>query len=77
MWGPWHIPAVTATDESATTMDLLSTFIAMAGAALPADRELDGRNISALMRGDEGAISTHEAFFYYRETHLDAVRSGP
>ena len=58
-------------------MDLLPTFIAMAGAELPADRELDGRNISALMRGDEGAISPHEAFFYYRETHLDAVRSGP
>ena len=77
MWGPGHIPAGTATDEIATTMDLLPTFIAMAGAELPTDRELDGRNISALMRGDEGAISPHEAFFYYRETHLDAVRSGP
>ena len=29
------------------------------------------------MRGDPGAASPHEAFYYYRETHLDAVRSGP
>ena len=77
MWGPSRIPAGTETAEVATTMDLLPTFIAMAGAELPADRTLDGRDISALMLGEPGAASPHEAFFYYRETHLDAVRSGP
>ena len=58
-------------------MDLLPTFIALAGAELPADRVIDGRDISALMRGEPGATSPHEAFYYYRETRLDAVRSGP
>ncbi len=28
------------------------------------------------LRGEEGAASPHEAFYYYTETHLDAVRSG-
>ncbi len=77
MWGPGYIPAGTETSEIATTMDLLPTFIAMAGADLPADRTLDGRDISSLMLGDPGATSPHEAFYYYQETHLDAVRSGP
>ncbi len=77
MWGPGNIPAGTETAEIATNMDLLPTFIKMAGAELPADLTLDGRDIASLMRGEPGAKSPHEAFYYYRETHLDAVRSGP
>ena len=77
MWGPGFIPGGTETAEIATTMDLLPTFIRMAGAQLPADRTLDGRDIGPLMRAEPGASSPHEAFYYYRETHLDAVRSGP
>ena len=77
MWAPGYVPAGTESAEVATTMDLLPTFIQMAGAELPADRTLDGRDIGPLMRGEPGAKSPHEAFYYYRETHLDAVRSGP
>ncbi len=77
MWGPGRVPAGTESAEITTTMDLLPTFIAMAGAELPADRTIDGRDISPLMHGSPGAASPHEAFYYYRETHLDAVRSGP
>ncbi len=77
MWGPGYIPAGSETAEVASTMDLLPTFINMAGADLPADRILDGRDIAPLMLGEPGAKSPHEAFYYYRETHLDAVRSGP
>ena len=76
-WGPGLIPAGRVTAEIATTMDLLPTFIAMAGASLPADRTLDGRDLSPLLLGEPGAMSPHEAFYYYTETHLDAVRSGP
>lgn len=76
VWGPGYIPAGKVTGEIAMTMDLLPTFIKMAGAELPADRTLDGRDISALMTGEEGAKSPHEAYYYYAETHLDAVRSG-
>ncbi len=76
MWGPGYVPAGSETGEVASTMDLLPTFIAMAGAALPADRTLDGRDISPIVLGEPGAKSPHEAFYYYRETHLHAVRSG-
>ena len=77
MWGPGYIPAGTETSEIAMTMDLLPTFIAMAGAKLPDDRTLDGRDISSLMLGEVSATSPHEAIYYYQETHLDAIRSGP
>ena len=76
MWGPGFIPAGKVSSEIATTMDLLPTFIRMAGAELPEDLVLDGRDIGPLMRAETGAKSPHEAFYYYRETHLDAVRSG-
>ena len=77
MWGPGYIPAGSETSEVASTMDLLPTFIKLAGAKLPSDRTLDGRDISPLILGEPGAKSPHEAFYYYRETRLDAVRSGP
>ena len=74
MWGPGYIPAGAVNSEVASTMDLLPTFIQMAGAELPPDRTLDGRDISALMLGEAGAASPHEAIYYYTETHLQAVR---
>ena len=77
MWGPGFIPAGTESREIASTMDLLPTFIELAGGQLPSDRTIDGKDISPLMFGEAGAQSPHEAFYYYRETHLDAVRSGP
>ena len=76
VWGPGYVPGGRVSGEVATTMDLLPTFISMAGADLPADRTLDGRDISPLLTGEPGAASPHEAIYYYRETHLDAVRSG-
>ena len=77
IWGPGYIPAGAVTGEIATNMDLLPTFIGMAGAELPQDRTIDGRDISPILLGEDGATSPHEAFYYYRETRLDAVRSGP
>ena len=76
VWGPGYVPGGRVTGEVATTMDLLPTFIKLGGAELPSDRTLDGRDISPLMLGEPGAKSPHEAFYYYTETHLDAVRSG-
>ena len=76
VWWPGFVPAMSVTDEVATTMDLLPTFAKLSGAALPSDRILDGRDISSLLLGREGAKSPHEAFYYYREQELQAVRSG-
>ncbi|KPK43606.1 MAG: hypothetical protein AMK72_13065 [Planctomycetes bacterium SM23_25] len=72
---PGTIPAAAVCSETALTMDLLPTFAKLAGADLPAGYALNGKDISALMTRP-GAKTPHDAFFYYRGTTLDAVRSG-
>ena len=57
-------------------MDLLPTFIKLADAKLPKDRVIDGRDISGLMTAGPGAKSPYNAFYYYMESELEAVRSG-
>lgn len=77
MWGPGRIPAGTVCEELATTMDLLPTFAALAGAELQADRPIDGKDISGLVLGEAGARSPHEWFYgYHGSGQLRAVRSG-
>lgn len=75
-WWPGTIPAGSASDEVASTIDLLPTFASLAGGAVPADRALDGRDISDVLLARTGAKSPHEAFFYYEEHEIQAVRSG-
>jgi arylsulfatase A-like enzyme len=73
---PGQIPAGAICRELAATMDLLPTFARLAGAELPRDRIIDGRDIWPLMSGQPGAKTPHEAYFYYWGKHLQAVRSG-
>jgi arylsulfatase A-like enzyme len=74
---PGKIPAGAVCSEVATTMDILPTVATLAGAQPPSDRIIDGRNIWPLMQGVPDAKSPHEAFYYYRDDRLQAVRSGP
>jgi len=73
---PGKIPAGTTCDELATTMDILPTLAKLVGAWLQPDRIIDGKDIWPLMSGQQGAKSPHEAFYYYRDDRLQAVRSG-
>ena len=73
---PGRIPKGRVCSEFATTMDLLPTLAALAGASLPADRIIDGKDVWPLTAGQTGAKSSHEAFYYYWDRHLQAVRSG-
>ena len=75
-WWPGTIPPQTASDEVTSTMDLLPTFAALAGARVPSDRILDGRDIAPILLGEPGAKSPHQAFYYYSGPNLRAVRSG-
>ncbi len=75
-WCPGLVPKGTVCDELASAMDLLPTFAKLSDAKLPNDRILDGKDVSPLLRGDDGAKSPHEAFFYRRGLELYAVRSG-
>lgn len=73
---PGRIPAGTACDEPAMTIDLFPTLAKFAGATLP-ERKIDGRDIGALLTGVDGARSPQEAYFFYWGQALEAVRSGP
>ncbi len=58
---PGKIPAGKANDELMTTMDLLPTFAKLAGAEIPHDRVIDGKDIGPTLTGQ--ARTPHEAFF--------------
>ncbi|WP_442506772.1 sulfatase family protein [Novipirellula sp. SH528] len=73
---PGKVPAGTTCDEVASTMDLLPTFARLAGTTAPTDRVIDGHDIRDLIHGVAGAKSPTDAFFFYRRTRLEAVRSG-
>ncbi len=71
------IPAGAVNDAVCSTMDLLPTFAALAGAFLPAQK-IDGHDISALVR-DAGRLQSpwdDAGFCYYRLEQLQAVRAG-
>lgn len=73
---PGHIPAGTATDQPAMTIDLLPTIAHLIGADLP-PHKIDGRNIWPLIAGERDAKSPQEAYlFYYNANDLLAVRQG-
>jgi len=71
---PGKIPAGTTNAELMTAMDLLPTFAKLAGAPIPSDRVIDGKDIWPVLAHKQK--SPHEAFFYHRGETLLAVRSG-
>ncbi|MCS1412148.1 MAG: Arylsulfatase [Verrucomicrobia subdivision 3 bacterium] len=74
-WWPGKVvPAVQM--EMGAAMDLLPTFCSLAGVQPPADRTLDGYDLSPLLFGatDKGPRDT---VFYWRSAELYAVRQGP
>jgi arylsulfatase A-like enzyme len=76
MWQPGTVPPGTVCEEIATTMDVLPTFAAMAGAVLPTDRTIDGHNITPLVIGQPDAVTPYEYLLYYFGNELHGVRSG-
>jgi len=76
-WWPGKIPAGTETDAVTGMMDVLPTFVKLAGASPPTDRKLDGADIWPILAGQPDAESAHDVFYYYRGLKLQAVRSGP
>lgn len=75
-WQPGAVPAGTSCDELASTMDLFPTFTALSGGSLPADRRIDGYDISNLLFGPTGEASPRGTLYYYGRDQLQAVRSG-
>jgi arylsulfatase A len=74
---PGKIPPGSVCKELTGTIDILPTFAKLAGGEAPQDRIIDGRDIWPLLSGQPGAKTPHEAFYYYWNLGLEAVRSGP
>ena len=63
---PKEITGGQVSHEVATTMDLFATLTDIAGASLPADRVIDGRNVQTLLTG--GNMEQEVTFFYHSST---------
>jgi arylsulfatase A-like enzyme len=72
---PAKIPAGTTCDAACTNMDLFPTFLKMLGLPLPADRAIDGKDISGLLADPRGA-SPHDAIYYFVRKQIQAIRKG-
>jgi len=75
-WWPGHIEPGTATDAVAGNIDLLPTFVTLAGGTLPTDRKIDGADLAPILLG-QSSQSPREAHYYFNGNRLEAVRSGP
>ena len=72
---PGSIPAGVVRRDLGSTLDLLPTFAALAGADRPAGVVLDGVDLSPALAAADGGSPRGEVF-YWRESELYAVRSG-
>jgi arylsulfatase A-like enzyme len=71
---PGKIQSGLVNDELLTAMDLLPTFAKLAGAKVPTDRVIDGKDIWPVLVNQ--AKTPYRAFFYHQQNELKAVRSG-
>ena len=73
---PGKIPADTQTLAITGMIDILPTFVQLAGGKPPTDRKIDGSDIWPLLAGEADAKSPHDSYLYYRGFELQAVRAG-
>lgn len=74
-WWPGRVPAGSVNDAVAATIDLLPTFVALAGGTVPATPVIDGRDITPILLG-QSKESAREAHYYFAGYDLQAVRQG-
>jgi arylsulfatase A len=71
---PGRLPAGVVRHAMATAMDVFPTLVELAGGVVPADRPIDGRNLLAMLEGEEA--SSHASFYYFGGAQVFAVRLG-
>jgi arylsulfatase A len=71
-----RIPKGVVRDMPAMTIDLMPTVARLAGAGVPGDRVIDGRDIWPLLANQRNAASPHDALYFYWGRQLHAIRSG-
>ena len=73
---PGRIPKGATSALPAMTIDLLPTLARLAGADVPRERSVDGRDLWPLLANTPGARAPHDALYLYWGTELHAIRSG-
>ncbi len=76
MWGPGRIPSGTTCDELVGTIDMLPTIAAITGSPLPADRKIDGMDVSGLIHGTADKSPREEFVHYTSQGRLEGIRQG-
>ena len=69
-----QIPSGMISDEPAMNIDIFPTFLKLAGAELPSDRNIDGKDILPMLT--KGAPSPHDALFLFNRNRIAGIRSG-
>lgn len=72
---PGRVSAGVVSTAFGTTMDLFTTFVKLGGAAVPADRVIDGQDLADVLFRQ--APGREPLLFYYNQGPLRAVRKGP
>jgi arylsulfatase A len=71
---PGRIPGGKVRDEIVAGYDLFTTFAKLAGAKIPSDRVIDGKDLSPLLFGAGDAKPLRDAFFAFQGQRLAGVR---
>ena len=74
MHWPRRIPAGQVCHRLAASLDFYPTLAGIAGAKVPTDRIIDGKDLLPLMTQGDAAPATRDCFFYYIRNNLEAVR---
>jgi uncharacterized sulfatase len=69
---PEKIPAGTSSSAMSMNIDLLPTLARVAGASLPEDRTIDGRDITPLLMGEQ--VSPHDVLFFFNGNDVVGAR---
>jgi arylsulfatase A-like enzyme len=73
---PGHVPGGVTERRPLSQIDFLPTIAALAGATLPTDRVIDGKDFSPVLLGQPGVKDPHDALLYFHFGSLFGVRSG-
>jgi arylsulfatase A-like enzyme len=76
VWGPGRVPAGTTCNELVGTIDLLPTIAALTDTELPADRKIDGMDVSGLLLGSREQSPREEYLHYTSRGQIEGIRRG-
>ena len=84
MEGGFRVPAIIrwkgkypkgTSNSLLSSMDLFPTILTLAGADIPKDRVIDGKDLSSFFENG-GGDTPHELMYYYNGANLQAIRKG-